>query len=82
LVKEDALELAPLSLPANEPVTEAVPPLPGNSNPTSPALLVVRLEPEKVIVLLAIELGVHRAVHVDPVLDFAPPSCEQALDAS
>jgi len=80
LVKADAVELAPLSLPANEPVTEAVPPLLGNTNPTSPVLLVSMLWPEKVTVLLAIELGVHLAVHVEDVGVLAAPRAEQALE--
>ena len=78
------MELAPWSLPAKEPVTEAVPPLLGNTNPTSPALLVTMRWPEKVTMLLAIELGVHRAVHVggDPDEGCDAPRTEQALDAS
>jgi len=75
------VELAPLSLPANEPVTEAVPPLLGNTNPTSPALLDSMLWPENVTVLFAIELGIHRAVHVEEVGVLAAPRAEQALEA-
>ena len=63
-VKADAVEVEPWSLPAKEPLTDAVPSLLGNSNPMSPALLVARLAPEKVTSLLAIELGVHCPVHV------------------
>jgi hypothetical protein len=77
----DALEPAPPSLPAKEPVTGALPPLLGNTNPTSPALLVSMLWPEKVTMLFAIELGVHRAVHVGgPDAGFDVPRAEQALD--
>jgi len=71
-----------LSLPAKEPVTEVVPPLLGNTNPTSPALLVTMRWPEKVTMLFAIELGVHRAVHVGgPDAEFDVPRTRQALDA-
>ncbi len=72
-----------MSLPAKEPVTEVVPPLLGNTNPTSPALLVSMLWPEKVIMLFAIELGVHRAVHVGvPDADSDFTRTAQALDGS
>lgn len=77
------MEPAPLSLPAKEPVTEAVPPLLGNTNPMSPALLVAMRWPEKVTMLFAIELGVHRAVQVGgPDAEFDVPRTEQALEAS
>jgi len=76
------MELAPLSLPAKEPDTVAVPPLLGKTNPTSPALSIAMLWPENVTVLFAIELGVHRAVHVEGVGVLDAPRTEQASDAS
>ena len=72
-----------MSVPAKEPVTEAVPPLLGNTKPTSLVLLVSILWPEKVTTLLAIELGVHRAVQLgDPDAASDVARTAQALDGS
>jgi len=59
LVYTDAVEWAPLSEPANDPVTVAVPPGPGTVRPRSPAPLGPATDPENDAVVGAIELGVH-----------------------
>jgi len=59
LVYADAVEWAPLSAPANDPVTVAVPPGPGTAKPRSPALLGPVADPENDTVVGAMELGVH-----------------------
>ena len=55
-----AVEPAPWSAPANEPVTLAPPPALGSANPTSPELLDVPLYPENVSTLGRIVKGVRR----------------------
>ena len=54
-----AVERAPWSVPAKEPVTAAVPPALGTVNPASPTLFYTKEKPENDAVVLWIEPGFH-----------------------